>query len=53
MGHTNVVSSEGCVTERARTRQQTHCPMCSGVMIPLGEHFRCSRCFFDFCVVLL
>ena len=48
MSRANSTTGEENVTTNAC--QQPHCPMCSGVMVPLGEHYRCSRCFFDLCV---
>jgi hypothetical protein len=50
MGHTDSMAGEEYATENRRACQQPRCPMCGGVMFPLGEHYRCSRCFFDLCV---
>jgi hypothetical protein len=26
------------------------CPVCAGLLVPLRDQYRCSRCFFSFCV---
>ena len=25
------------------------CPICGGLLVPLREHMRCSRCYHSFC----
>ena len=50
MGRTHGTAVEDRAAEQGRICQQAVCPMCGGVMIPLGEHSRCSRCSFDLCV---
>jgi hypothetical protein len=30
--------------------RQVGCPMCGGMLVPMRDQYRCSRCFFSLCV---
>jgi hypothetical protein len=45
-------STSVTTAERSRegvARRGPHCPICTGVLVPLREAYRCSRCFFTLC----
>jgi hypothetical protein len=37
------------VAEHHENCVQPTCPVCTGLLIPLGELWRCSRCCFTLC----
>jgi hypothetical protein len=50
MGDSNGTPGEGDARGVGLGRRQPCCPVCNGVLVPLRDQYRCSRCFFTLCV---
>jgi hypothetical protein len=48
LADTNPIPSKPTANHTPTCGQQT-CPVCMGVLIPVGGAWRCSRCCFAFC----
>jgi DNA-directed RNA polymerase subunit RPC12/RpoP len=43
-------SPEIAVKERIESDCPSRCPMCSALLVPLHNSYRCSRCSYHFCL---